>query len=289
MFCKNCGSQLAESSKFCSNCGFKLEDDIPPASTEDTSEINDTTENVVDKEVSIPVSRFKVMKVMYQRYSQKLYISGLVAAIVGVILFLGIVLVSRIGWGKVYLYNGYDYVAVLTTISLIFMLFGFVVLSAVSIVGLIMKSRSISTSTPRPVVLRTIALLVLCFGLSIWGIGNCVNEQNKANSSGGSSYSGSYTNNYTLDKRLGLSLKVDNVKKSGNYTYVYCTVTNVSKTTKYRYVKVKALFKNYSGSIIDTDWTYAIDSVWLDPGESKTFYYMVKNTNIASATLSIVD
>ena len=59
--------------------------------------------------------------------------------------------------------------------------------------------------------------------------------------------------------------------------------------TRYRYVKVKALFKNYSGSIVDTDWTYAVDSTWLEPGESKTFYYMVKNTKIKSATLSFVD
>ena len=59
--------------------------------------------------------------------------------------------------------------------------------------------------------------------------------------------------------------------------------------TRYRYVKVKAVFKNYSGSIVDTDWTYAVDSTWLEPGESKTFYYMVQNTNIKSATLSFVE
>ena len=87
-------------------------------------------------------------------------------------------------------------------------------------------------------------------------------------------------------------MKVDSIKNSGSYTYVYCTVTNVSSkyvATRYRYVKVKAQFKNYSGSIVDTDWTYAVDSTWLEPGESKTFYYMVKNTNIKSATLSFVD
>lgn len=140
----------------------------------------------------------------------------------------------------------------------------------------------------------TIVLLVLCVAFSAWGFIEYANEQDSGSSYGDGSYNGNYNDNYSsgIDKSIGLSLKVDSIKTSGSYTYVYCTVTNVSSkylATRYRYVKVKAQFKNYSGSIVDTDWTYAVDSTWLEPGESKTFYYMVKNTNIKSATLSFVD
>ena len=154
--------------------------------------------------------------------------------------------------------------------------------------------KSIKKLTKKVFISLTIVLLVLCVAFSTWGFIDYANEQDSGSSYGDRSYSGSYNDYYSsgIDKSIGLSLKVDSIKTSGSYTYVYCTVTNVSSkyvATKYRYVKVKAQFKNYSGSIVDTDWTYAVDSTWLEPGESKTFYYMVKNTNIKSATLSFVD
>ena len=78
---------------------------------------------------------------------------------------------------------------------------------------------------------------------------NYSNEHNSSNTSGGGSYGSGYNDYYSsgVDKTLGLTLKVDRIKTSGNYTYVYCTVTNVSSkyvATRYRYVKVKAQFKN---------------------------------------------
>ena len=148
---------------------------------------------------------------------------------------------------------------------------------------------------------KTISILLIICTLTLCLVSCSITDENKIdenNDSGSSygdgSYNGSYNDNYSsgIDKEIGLSLKVDSIKTSGSYTYVYCTVSNISSkyvATRYRYVKVKAQFKNYSGSIVDTDWTYAVDSTWLEPGESKTFYYMVKNTNIKSATLSFVD
>ena len=75
-----------------------------------------------------------------------------------------------------------------------------------------------------------------------------------------------------------------------NYTYIKGTIKNTSSTTDYRYVKVKASCKNSSGKVIDTDWCYAIDSAWLEPGESKSFEMMVKDENgqIRSATVTIM-
>ena len=289
MFCKNCGTQLSDNSKFCSNCGYKTEDANSNEGIESIEIENSQVE--AEREINNPSSTNR-LKEVYNKISDKLFLGGFVSAAFGTILFVGIILVSLIGWGKVYLYGGYDFTSVLTTISLIFMLLGFVVLSIVSIINL--KLKSINRLTKKVFISLTIVLLVLCVAFSTWGFIDYANEQDSGSSYGDGSYNGSYNDNYSsgIEKRIGLSLKVDSIKTSGSYTYVYCTVTNVSSkyvATKYRYVKVKAQFKDYSGSIVDTDWTYAVDSTWLEPGESKTFYYMVQNTNIKSATLSFVD
>ena len=289
MFCKNCGIQLSDDNKFCSNCGCKIEETTSPENTENIEIDNGQIEAESETKTPSSTNRFKEL---YNKISDKLFLGGFVSAAFGTILFVGIILVSLVGWGEVYLYGGYDFTSVLTTISLIFMLLGFAVLSIVSIINL--KLKSIKKLTKKVFISLTIVLLVLCVAFSTWGFIDYANEQDSGSSYGDGSYNGSYNDNYSsgIDKRIGLSLKVDSIKTSGSYTYVYCTVTNVSSkyvATRYRYVKVKAQFKNYSGSIVDTDWTYAVDSTWLEPGESKTFYYMVKNTNIKSAKLSFVD
>ena len=289
MFCKNCGIQLSDDNKFCSNCGCKIEETASPENTESIEIDNGQIE--VESEITNPSSTNR-FKELYTKIAGKLFLGGFVSATLGTILFVGIVLVSLIGWGEVYLYGGYDFTAILTTISLIFILLGFVVLTCVFALNL--KFKSIKLLTRKAFMILSIALIISCVGLSIWGFIDHANEQNSGSSYSDGSYGGGYNDYYSsgVDKNIGLSLKVDSIKTSGSYTYVYCTVTNVSSkyvATRYRYVKVKALFKNRSGSIVDTDWTYAVDSTWLEPGESKTFYYMVQNTNIKSATLSFVD
>lgn len=79
------------------------------------------------------------------------------------------------------------------------------------------------------------------------------------------------------------------LKHSGNYTYISGTITNTGNY-QVKYVKVRAACKNYYGEIIDTDWTYAVDSDWLNPGESKTFEMMVKDEyhKISTAEVSVV-
>ena len=137
MFCKNCGTQLSDNSKFCSNCGYKTEDANSNESIESIEIDNNKVE--AESETTNPSSTNR-LKEVYNKISDKLFLGGFVSAAFGTILFVGIVLVSLIGWGEVYLYGGYDFTSVVTTISLIFMLLGFVVLSIISIINLKLKS-----------------------------------------------------------------------------------------------------------------------------------------------------
>ena len=108
----------------------------------------------------------------------------------------------------------------------------------------------------------------------------------------------SYDDLYTYQPRVQTSspvidLKISRieVRHSRNYTYISGSITNESKTTKYRSVKVKAVCYGVGNKVIDTDWTYAVDSAWLEPGETKNFEMMVKdpNGNIKSAKVTIMD
>lgn len=102
--------------------------------------------------------------------------------------------------------------------------------------------------------------------------------------SSGSSSSSSYESAYSV-------LKISGVKVTTNSSYTVCTgtITNNGKNT-YKYVKVKGSFKNSSGTVLDTDWTYAVGSEGLAPGESKTFRMSVpKDYDIKSCSVSITD
>lgn len=97
----------------------------------------------------------------------------------------------------------------------------------------------------------------------------------------GSGY-GSYGSMYS-------DLIISNVKISHNSVSTICTGTVKNKGNKsYDFVKVRGAFKNSSGSVVDTDWTYAVGSEGLRPGESTTFtMYVDKNTGITKCTVSI--
>ena len=207
MFCKNCGTQLSDDSKFCSNCGYKIEDTNSNKSTESIEIDNSQVETESD---TTNLSSTNRLKEVNNKISDKLFLGGFVSAAFGTILFVGIIFVSLIGWGEVYLYGGYDFTSVLTTISLICMLLGFVVLSIVSIINL--KLKSIKKLTKKVFISLTIVLLVLCVAFSTWGVIDYANEQDSGSSYGDGSYGG-YNDYYSsgIDKRIGLSLKVDSI------------------------------------------------------------------------------
>lgn len=112
-----------------------------------------------------------------------------------------------------------------------------------------------------------------------------------------SSYNTNYCYyHYTLAESLysqnaEYDLKISNIKLSENssYTKVTGTITNYG-TTSYGYVKVKGSFETSYGTVVDTDWTYAVGSEGLSPGESKSFSMSVpKNYSIDNCEITIID
>ncbi len=86
-------------------------------------------------------------------------------------------------------------------------------------------------------------------------------------------------------------LKISNVRvyTSGSYTYAEGSLKNTSDSTV-SYVKVKGAFKDYRGNVIDTDWTYAVGSEGLAPGEScKWKLWADKDYSIDECDVSILD
>ena len=89
--------------------------------------------------------------------------------------------------------------------------------------------------------------VILCLSFTLYGF---VNYNNSNNDSDYNPSNGGTTGDYddTVSKYLGLSLNVTQIKKSGSYTYVYCSIKNISalygNATMYRYVQVKAVFKD---------------------------------------------
>ena len=95
--------------------------------------------------------------------------------------------------------------------------------------------------------------------------------------------SGSYVPSYQL--------KISNVELSSNssYTIAEGTFTNNSDETV-SFVKIKGSFKTTSGTVVDTDWTYAVGSEGLAPGESCKWRMSVsKDRSIADCDVTILD
>lgn len=96
---------------------------------------------------------------------------------------------------------------------------------------------------------------------------------------------------YSSFESVYSALKFSEIYVSDNSSYTVCTgkVTNNGKKT-YRFVTIKGSFENSSGTVVDTDSTYAVGSEGLAPGESKSFRMSVrKDTTIEDCSISITD
>ena len=99
--------------------------------------------------------------------------------------------------------------------------------------------------------------------------------------------------NYNSNTLNTSFLKISNTSLISNSSYNICTGTiTISSNSpyKYHYIKVKASFLNSYGTVVDTDWTYAIGSEWLEPGESSKFRLSVdKDYNISKCDVTIME
>lgn len=96
--------------------------------------------------------------------------------------------------------------------------------------------------------------------------------------------------NYTPEKAEDV-IDFSDISINSNSSYTICTatVTNNGKRT-YTFVEVKGKFKDSSGTVLDTDWTYAVGSEKLAPGESVSIRLSVKkDSNITQCDLEIID
>ena len=79
------------------------------------------------------------------------------------------------------------------------------------------------------------------------------------------------------------------VYSSSNFTYAEGTITNNSDTTV-SYVKIKGAFETRTGTVVDTDWTYAVGGEGLAPGEScKWKLSVTKDSSIQECKITILD
>ena len=98
-------------------------------------------------------------------------------------------------------------------------------------------------------------------------------------------------NSYYTPEKAEDVLEFSDVKLSSNSSYTICTatVTNNGRRT-YTFIEVKGKFENSTGITLDTDWTYAVGSEGLAPGESATLRLSVKKKyDIKKCDLEILD
>jgi hypothetical protein len=86
-------------------------------------------------------------------------------------------------------------------------------------------------------------------------------------------------------------LKISDVKVYSEYSFTFAegSLTNNSSSTV-KYVKLKGSFKSRLGTVIDTDWTYAVGSEGLAPGETcKWKISVAKDYDITDCDVTILD
>lgn len=96
---------------------------------------------------------------------------------------------------------------------------------------------------------------------------------------------------YNSYESVYTALKITDLELEHNSSYTVCTgkVENTGEKTYY-YVELKGSFKDMSGNVLDTDWTYAVGTEGLAPGESTSFRISVdKDYEIDDCSVSILD
>lgn len=104
-------------------------------------------------------------------------------------------------------------------------------------------------------------------------------------------HSKSYDDDDSENDYSDLSISGVEVTSSSTYSYKYADgiITNNGNHTV-TFVKIKGAFTNSSGKVIDTDWTYAVGSEGLAPGESCKWHLSVSyDSSITKCRVTIID
>lgn len=92
---------------------------------------------------------------------------------------------------------------------------------------------------------------------------------------------------------VDVTLKLADVELTLDYDSKYAICTGQVKNTgekTYYFIRVECAFEDKDGNVLDTDWTYAVGTEGLKPGEAIEFKLSVtKDYNIKSGTVSILD
>ena len=300
MFCKFCGEKIEKDTIFCSKCGEKLTNNerTDVASTEITDEQlvgSNKNEESIKKSPNKTLGSEGKSTPSLALYSalnwlasslrssaniiQKIIFSCLIAGIVGFSLFIGIVLVGLIAYGRIYLFDGYEFTKVLSIISIVLMMIGLCSVIVKSALFFILKIGTFPTTIIKRILV--IALAVACLGFSIWGFVDCSNN----NYSGGGS--SSYWSFYTVYNECSCSypwaevgtdyLSIDtnpydyDSDSSSSTTYASKALSAIRSINRklslpsYLYnemLETRALDgrQSYSGTKVNVSWRYHPDS-----------------------------
>lgn len=131
---------------------------------------------------------------------------------------------------------------------------------------------------------RKLLILVAVF-ICVMGMSACA-EENPSHDRSGRIYSYAPIDTFTAS-----DLRISGVTLSSSRAYTSATGTITNHGSRIvRFVEVKAAFKDSAGKTIDTDWTYAVGSEGLSPGESTKFTLMVdKDSSIKDCAVVVQD
>lgn len=174
MYCKFCGTKNEDDAVLCCQCGAQIgKEEQKDASVEQTAgqeereEVPAAQPTVSDeKNEGTATEPSKLTKVI-----QKCLLGSYIAGLTGLAIFLGIVVVGLIAYGKVYLFHGYTYTKVLSIISIVLMLIGVCGVIAKCILSLAFKIGKFPKKAIKKVML--ISLAAVCLGCSVWGFVDC--------------------------------------------------------------------------------------------------------------------
>ena len=151
------------------------------------------------------------------------------------------------------------------------------------------ENKQITTKSKKRIAFVCLLIMIAVIATVIVIVVSGKSRNNGSADSPSNSSSTDYEMSHETYCLLYLDVSDVKVKHDGNYTYVSGKLNN-NGSYSIKYVKVKAVCKDYSGGIVDTDWTYAVGSTWLEPGECVSFEMMIKDTDykIKTADVSVV-